>query len=194
MTRRAPLALEAQWADESVPDLSHILTPRLGIDAAAFGEWLGPRLGMFRIATQAQRLLPSPAQEAEYAKATVAALRDAAQLLSPRAFPDRLDADVFMTARRMGADWIELRDRVLRDMKTASSLLEAVRPPTETRPEPAGAKPKAARDALIAAVVDRLTPDAGSVENAHDLARKILRCCGVHVPDDIKRAARTGRK
>ena len=192
MTDRKPMAVDAWWSDEAVPDLSAVLTPGLGIDPAAFAAWLAPLLVNYRDTLHARRSLPARADELAYARTAVAALEAAEKVLARRAMPDRVAAHAFVAGHREGVDFRELCTRVRTDLALVRRLLRTAERKRAAEIVPPGRKGDAARDALLAGVVAQLRAAGLKAELARAVARDVLHACGVAVPVDPKRATKRG--
>lgn len=179
--------------DDAVPDLSRILTSKLGIDSAAFSGWLAPHLGRYRMDAIYRSAAPSRSEEIEALGslcATLQAAHDALEFGAIPPFADALIGEALFRARREHLP--ETCERIRADLRTvqvlarrAQSMLQAV----QTKPGRASMRQ---RDALFVLVVDQLE-QMGIKKKflARSVAADVLSACGVAVTD-TKRAARKG--
>ena len=193
MSRAAPVP--GWWVDETVPDLSDVLTPKLGIDRQAFGQWLGPLLGEYRSAEHVKQATPARADELEFVREFAGLLRKV-ETLVVRGAPDRVQTLMVEAGNRVGISWFEVRRRLRDDLDTARLLARYAGERIKGRPISKGRKPETARDALLHAVVAELRKAGMKRTLAESLAEQVLVRCGVRTPEapSIKRATKRVQK
>lgn len=191
------VAVPGVWVDERVPDLSSVLTPRLGIDPDEFAQWLGPLLGEYRTEVHIREALPARADELAWLDDLIARTEAATELLRPGAVPNRTEA--LLATEGLGAEinWHEFRARLVAELDLLRTLARRTRSRMGAGAPRRGRKSQRNRDVLLAAVVDRLRAAGLPEAAARGVAEQTLVVCGVAVPehaDALKRAARKGRK
>jgi len=192
MSRAAPVP--GWWVDETVPDLSDVLTPGLGIDAQAFVQWLAPLLGEYRSAEHVKQATPARADELEFVREFADLLRKVETLAL--GVPDRTQALIVEAGNRAGINWFELRHRLRDDLETTRLLAGYAGDRIKGRPSAKGRKPETARDVLLHAVVGELRKAGMKRALAEGLAEQVLVRCGVRTPEapSIKRATKRVQK
>ncbi len=190
MSRAAPVP--GWWSDRTVPDLSRVLTPHLGIDPAEFAGWLGPLLAEYRGEAHIRESLPTRAKEAAFAAEWIEAIDHLAAL--NKGLPNRIEAFVAYEALRADLNWYEFNSKLRGDLEMLRILARKAHAATTGAPGTAGRKPSRARDVLLAAIVGRLRAEGLTAELARALSRDVLLACGVPAPADVKRAAKKGQK
>lgn len=184
---------QAAWSDACVPDLSGILTTKLGINPAALAAELEPHVREYRILRAMHDADATREESIDELAAFVRAMRAAAEALEPDRLPSRVRAlmqeDIF-EARH--ATMREFCVRAQSDLHLLADAAERVR--ATLAPAPKGRKSSRPRDALVATTT-ALLRDAGiKAVLAEALARDVLLACGVAVPVNVKRATKKGRK
>jgi len=190
-------SVPAIWLDERVPDLSSVLTKRLGIDPVDFAQWLAPLLGEYRSEVSIRAALPARSDELAWLDDLVDRADAATAPLRPSAVPDR--AQALLVDEGMGAEinWFEFRARLVADLDLLRTLARRARSRLSAGPARRGRKNQRGRDELLAKVVDRLRATGLPELAARGVAEQVLVACRVSVPehtDSVKRAARKGRK
>lgn len=176
------------WVDETVPDLSPVLTPKLGIDPAAFAEWLGPKLGEYRGAVQARAGMAKPTQNLRELARDARKLAELLDDISPQAAA-KIDALAFKfssTGPFVQKITSDLRDLALFARHSHTALAGR-----------RGRKRETARDALLADVVEHLRQCGLKATLARSVAEQVLVLSGIKTPENesaIKKAARRGKK
>lgn len=182
------------WIDETVPDLSNVLTPRCGTDVAEFSAWLGPMLGTYRSALQLKDVWPGRAHHMKSLAALRLALDRAHVALTDGVHPM---ARAYVRARAFahGVQLLEVETRMGEDLALLSALVKSAEDQLAMLKAPSGRKPTKAGDDLAVAVVERLHKLTGmKLIAARGLAREILQACGAHPPADMKRPSRRVQK
>lgn len=183
--------------DTSVPDLRAVLTPRLGVDAESFKQWLAPHLGRYRHAEELRGQMLSRQDELVELDAVAKTLATCQARLGPGGMSpvaEALIADELYRAR--GEHLHELCERIAADIALLQALTERARA-TVARAEPRrGRRSETHRDALLTLVVERLRSEGLQVAVAERVAEDVLIACRVPVPghgDSMARAVRRGR-
>lgn len=178
-----------------VPDLSEVLTPGLGVDPAAFSEWLLLPLTRYRIDEQIRAQATTRKGELAALDALERNIRTACDLLGFGSLPPVAEAlmnDISYLAR--GELLHEISERVLPDLHRLLVLVEQARSTIlDAGPQRAGRRPNTARDRLLRDVLAELRESGLKAEDARSVAEQVLVRCGVPVPADdrsIRRAAR----
>ncbi len=168
------------WVDARVPDLSGILTPRLGVDVEQFTQWYAPRLGVYRSEMQARAAVARPAKNllriAKDASDLAALLRD----VSPPA------REIF-SATLIGANPLR---RLPLDLEVVATVAKVANAGLANRP---GRKTEKARAVLLREVISQLRLTIPKATIARDVAKQILMLSGVALPareSGIRKAAR----
>lgn len=214
-------SVPAIWVDKRVPDLSSVLTPWLGIDPEEFARWLAPLLGEYRTEAAILAALPTRSEELTWLDDLMARIEATTELLRPGAIPIRTEALLVdegygqkvngyepnsrRWAERLpdtskhspGVNWFDFRSRLVSDLHLLRTLARRARSRLAAGASRRGRKSQRARDALLAAVIDRLRASGLPELAARGTAEQVLVVCGVAVPehaDSVKRAARKGRK
>lgn len=191
------------WADERVPDLAHILAP-YEIDATAFAAWLGPQLGeyrgmrAFRVAS-ASRARGVVGEDLEYLERVLQGIRAAQIALRPGGEAFFVAPHLVAEAHLRDTNWTEVLARVSSDLVTLQVIVSAVHKRFAAAPRSVGGRPTAAaRDALLANVVNRLRQSPRiTVSTARELAERVMIHCGIPTPDgpdSTKRATKRVQK
>lgn len=173
---RRPAAL-AWWADESVPDLSHILAP-YDVDVAPFTQWLGSKLGIYRGTEYVRSILPTDADRnadlTKLAEAMGTALRHVRAA----------DPTSLMTvALRGGHDLDSLLHRLKIDLSALAFLALNARKPAP-KPAKRGRPNMWPRDVLLADVTKQLQT-LGLKRGASLIAAQgVLAACDIDAPED----------
>lgn len=183
---------QAVWLAPA-PNLARILTPGMGIDAAAFAAALVQHLHQYRI-DEAMRATDATREEGVAELVAFArTLQGAVDALEPDRLASRsralMQADIHDARRTSMA---VLCERVQADLRLLIDAAERVR--TNLAPAPRGRKSSTRRDHLIGVVVGMLRDRGIKASLAQTLARDILRACDVPTPVNVKRAAKQGRK
>lgn len=185
------------WSDERVLDLTELLRPH-GICVSAFSEWLGPLLGEYRgYAEVRDAVEPPPSVSAESLAHLIDALQTTAAVLRPNRLPAIVEAKLATEALRGNINLQELWDRLRSDSRELAIVATRVHVALLAQPSKAGAKPKTARNALLASIVKRLREANCTAKVARDVAEQVLILSGVSVPQGeraIRRAESGGRK
>lgn len=179
--------------DDSVPDLSEILTPKLGIDSAAFSEWLAPHLGRYRMDADYHSAAPSRSEEIKALAALSATLQAAHDALAFGAIPPSADALIGETLfRAKGEHLPEVCERIRGDLRTVQVLAQRAQEMMQGMQKKPGRASKRQRDALFVLAVGQLQQMGVTKKHlARSVAADVLAVCGVAVAD-VKRAARKG--
>lgn len=182
------------WANESVPDLAGWLEPH-GIHAGEFAAWLGPLLGRYRGHEDVRDVLEvPPAEQVAALQGMREALRNVLPLLRPGALPPKTEALLFYEGHIRGIDGAALRNRLNIDGHTLAILLAEVERKIGAQPGRRGRKPKRSRDALLAAVVQRMRDLGCSAADAQTTAEHVLVACRVEVQQDERARRRAVSK
>lgn len=210
MPRKSPPAERARpagyWLDESVPDLSALLTPAR-IDPKEFSAWLGPLLGKYRETLADEALLPPRSRNRDAARELAQHLTTTLDRLAPGRLPPETEAEMRLEVHRAQADWHALTDRVRADLTLLQVAAQRVALKLDKQPpQQRGRKRTTARDALLAQVIDRIraSPVSMRADDVRALASRVLEACRVVTPESgddetLRKAAararrRTGKK
>jgi hypothetical protein len=195
-TRKA--AASGWWVDERVPDLGGILPA--GIDAAAFVEWLAPRVGKVRSAEKMRAAQAKPALAAE-----LAAVQRTRRLLfgvhkALHGLPVHAVAHLSSAATRhreqIGEGWRDIAERIMRDSVILYGLLGIAEHALSATKVKRGNPGAIERDVLLNATVTKLREAPMTAKDALPVAEQVLVRCGIAVPEHkraLKRAVRRGR-
>ena len=154
----------AWWVDERVPDLSDLsdLLP-VEMNAEAFAQWLGPLLGNFRGDMYVREEILSRAEQIAEAQKTKDAIDHARNALHD--LSQQVDIAVahwwHRHVRDAGEDWNTVRDRLNLDLMRAHFALGATARRLRAVAPKRGRKTQTGRDALFAAVADKLISATG---------------------------------
>ena len=178
------------WENSNVPPLDDILAPHK-IDAIAFSDWLGPLLGTYRGSLEVRQQLPTATEEHRYAVTLNAAISELSRVIAPMNEPTTLAAHLALEAHKLDLNWSAMRDAVRMELVEMQTVLARA---AKKLPKPKAGRPdsSAPRDALVAAVVNRLQEvhPGGPMKVAavHALAQEVLVRCRVAGMSDVKRA------
>lgn len=174
-------AAGAQRGSSEIPAGLVDMLRGLPIDAQEFADWLGPRLGAIRAELAYRDSQPSRAERGKTFKdlaAHVAALRDGLGVgglaVSERAL-------LRAAAAQQRVDLAGLRERLRADLAQLEDLVAVAQRALDDE-EAKGGRPPAPSNRLALDVARKLRPAAGGVDNACDLAERILIACRVPVP------------
>ena len=180
------------WIDERVPDLGDLLPAT--IDVQAFAQWLAREIGNYRFWADDGAVRPTLAAELNAVRRARKVLRDAATAASslPREAEALLGLEVYRRSSVIGHDdWRVIAQRVHNDAATLAIVLGYVERTLAARKPRRGAKPKAPRDYLLRAIVDRLGTDGLGKGQARTIAADVLLRCEVPTPTDERTVRRT---
>ncbi len=185
------------WVDETVPEIRDILPPAVNHDL--FVQWLGPRLGIFREAENARAAIPTRAYEARAMKHLASLLRQTKAAM--RSMPPRSAANFHLLLHqysdtvRVGA--YEFERRLHDDLLYAGAIIPKVVQRLLAHEGKRGRKKEAARDELLAAIVEKLRDTPLGADIARATAIDILNRCRIRspgLPESARKAGRRGKK
>lgn len=186
--RGAAIALRA-------PDLSDVLTPGLGIDPAAFSEWLVTPLTRYHLDEQLRAQATTRKGELAALDALEKGIHATCDAISGDGLPPvaaaLMDDTLYRSHGELACD---LTERVLPDLHRLLVLVGQARTTIrDAGPQRVGRRPSAARDRLLRAVLSKLRDAGLKAEIARSVAEQVLIRSGVAVPvldTSIRRAAK----
>ncbi len=176
------------------PDLSSVLTPVLGVDPAAFSEWLLSPLTRYHLGEQVRAQATTRKGEIAALDALEANIRTTCGMLGFGSLPPVAEALMNDGMYRAHGELVyEITERLLPDLYRLLALVGQSRTLIrDAGPQRAGRRPNAPRDRLLRDVLAKLSEAGLKAEVARSVAEQVLVLCGVPVPArgaSIRRAA-----
>jgi len=174
----------SHWVDDSMPERVRETLIRANVDADKFQQRIGPLLHIYRGSEHVKSNMPQQSEEADFVRRLSDLLAEAAQQMTRSAIPPRTHALLLSVFHiRLGENWHELQDRVLRDLQMAQAALRIVGRRLLANPAKRGAKTKQGRDELLQSVIDEITRQLGPPKKrAQITALEVLRAYEIAVP------------
>ncbi len=189
LTREDVMNLQPKggFANESLPSGLNDLLKRMAPDLsrADFLAWLGPRLGVYRMLSDASNQPSQVRYELRITEETGEVIRELIRRL--QCTPERIAMDAFAVLRQLETEnWDDTEKRAVTMLRNLDSVLLLACRKTSARPRAVGRKPKSQRDALVRDVVSKLAEAMPQAEqtNILEVAYKTLTTCKVSLPSD----------
>lgn len=179
------------FVDEAFPvDAVHAVTSRVGVDAAAFDQFLGPRIGRYRCMQESSDSFPQVSEELNHIDKLVRDIDDLRTRISN--LPPMTDAEVSLACWRRNKDtFSDLPRRIEADLLEVRTLLWIAEREIEPRAGKPGRARSSNRDSLLHDVAEKLLQlGVQSKGCAGAGAADVLRACGIPAPDDPKEVGR----
>lgn len=191
------------WEDPRLPDLSDIFERHSELDPVALEAWLSDEMALYRMRTEDAGDDETPASARDHLNAIEDAARALREMLGVGQTGTLAFTRLHFAAKKTGANWQSLTaeaQRLLDDVERIATIAWCDMRGVKSK---SGRKPTAARDHLLAGLVDLLAGMNIPRKAAPQLARDLLVRCGVPMPATSaatgdralrKAAARAGQK
>lgn len=169
------------WIDESLPALCEFLEG-LNLEKEDFLSWLASELGELRFEDSIK--FSSISDQKAVLKKMISTLDGVLAFSQSGAIPPEAEAAMITHAHYRDFSWRENMSQLQKAALNAHFIASRTLDDYENAKGRRGAPSKSRRDALLVSLVDRLQVAGSGVAESRDLAARILRRCGVDVPED----------